>query len=58
MPEALLKLEKRRFTNAVRDDLNGNLYSSINPSELRYAGPPSPKIDKNWNDLIDGKPAF
>lgn len=57
MPDGLLKLEKRRFTNAIRDDPNGNLYSSIDPSELRYAGLPSPQIDENWNDLISGKPA-
>ncbi|KAJ6049343.1 hypothetical protein N7460_003218, partial [Penicillium canescens] len=34
MPEPLLRLEKRRFTNGVRDDSNSNLYSSINPDEL------------------------
>ena len=55
MSDALLKLEKRRFTNAIRDDPNGNLFSPINSSELQYAGLPSPQIDKNWNDLIDGK---
>ncbi|OGE49537.1 hypothetical protein PENARI_c021G08772 [Penicillium arizonense] len=55
MPEPLFRLEKRRFTNAVRDDSNGNLYSSINPDELQYAGLPSPKIDKNWNELIGGR---
>lgn len=55
MPEPLLKFEKRRFTNAIRDDPDGNLYSSINPNELQYAGLPSSKIDENWNELIAGK---
>ncbi|KAF4767621.1 hypothetical protein HAV15_009608 [Penicillium sp. str.  len=55
MPEPLLKFEKRRFTNAIRDDPDGNLYSSINPNELQYAGLPSSKIDENWNELIAGR---
>lgn len=54
MAEPLLRFEKRRFTNAIRDDSNGNLYSSINPYELQYAGLPTPEIDKNWNELIGG----
>ncbi|KAF3009299.1 hypothetical protein E8E15_000434 [Penicillium rubens] len=55
MAEPLLRFEKRRFTNAIRDDSNGNLYSSINPYELQYAGLPTPEIDKNWNELIGGR---
>ena len=55
MPEPLSKFEKRRFTNAVRDDSDGNLYSSINLNEPQYAGFPSPKIDENWNELIVGE---
>ncbi|KAJ5318311.1 hypothetical protein N7476_004731 [Penicillium atrosanguineum] len=55
MPAPLWDFEKKRFTNAIRDDPNGNLYSWINPDELQYAGLPSPKIDANWNDLISGR---
>ncbi|KAJ6168197.1 hypothetical protein N7497_001040 [Penicillium chrysogenum] len=55
MAEPLLRFEKRRFTNVIRDDSNGNLYPSINPYELQYAGLPTPEIDKNWNELIGGR---
>jgi hypothetical protein len=55
MPVPLLEFEKKSFTNAIRDDPNGNLYSWINPNELQYAGLPSPKIDANRNGLISGE---
>lgn len=52
--EALSKWEKRRFTYAIRDDDHGNLYPVIDPDELRYSGLPSPEIDTNWDNLVDG----
>lgn len=55
MVTPLLKFEKRRFSNAIRDDPDGNLYASINPDELQYAGLPSPNIDANWDKLVKGR---
>lgn len=51
----LFKSEKRRFTNAIRDDSDGSLVSSWDKNEPRYTGAPNTEVDKNWNELIGGK---
>jgi len=34
---------------------DGSYYMSVNPNEPRYVGPPSPQMDKAWEDLISRK---
>ncbi|KAI6809281.1 NAD(P)-binding protein [Hortaea werneckii] len=43
----------RSYTYALRASENGTLYPVIDPSSPSYVGPPSPQIDRAWNELIE-----
>ncbi len=45
-------LKRVHFTSTIRYWDNGTVYRPKN--DVEYVGPPSPEIDKAWDDLMGG----
>lgn len=50
-----IELSRVKFKGAFRYNESSNTYYRVHdPAEPQYIGPPSPEIDKAWEDLLDG----
>lgn len=47
----IISIEQVGFTGNVQIRDDGTTY--LDPGEIQYVGKPSPKIDENWENLID-----
>jgi hypothetical protein len=51
---SIISMRKQRFTGDLHFHENGSSYLITQPGHLQYVGNPSPEIDKNWHDIING----
>ncbi|KAE9367867.1 hypothetical protein N431DRAFT_471261 [Stipitochalara longipes BDJ] len=51
-----IELSRVKFTGAFRyNETSGTYYREHDPAEPQYIGPPSPEIDRAWEELLGGQ---